>query len=144
MEQLELQMPLLWDDTKTEWIDARPAKLEMVKPITWTRPLLYVSGPMVSEGNPYENIYRAVMAAMKAYEKGWSPHIPHLDCLISMITGKSDIKMFYDMDRSQIKASVAILVLPYTVEESGTGMEVSFAEDCGKPIYTEETLPYVN
>lgn len=115
-----------------------------------TKPLLYVSGPMYSEGMLPVNVHVAAFAAEEAYRRGWAPVVPHLDCLAQFITKNMFRPRYMDVDLALIRASTAVLLLPYTKErdangnQTGTGEEVDFAEVCGIPIYTLETLPYVN
>lgn len=114
-----------------------------------TRKLLYVSGPMYSEGWLAVNINLAVEAAELAYERGWAPVVPHLDVLIQMITRITNRDRYMDVDLALIKASSAVLVLPYSVEfkdgvQTGTSEELDFAQDCGIPVYTSQTLPWIN
>lgn len=114
-------------------------------------PLVYISGPMVSEGNPYVNITDAVLAGVLARQKGWAVIVPHLDCLYAMITGIKDVQYYIDNDLNQLSRCDAVCVLPYKVEyspdgkggtnQSGTSTELDFAEDHNIPIFTIETLP---
>lgn len=113
------------------------------------RPLLYVSGPIYSEGMVPLNVRAAVLAAEEAYEKGWAPHIPHLDVLVPLITGNIARARYMDVDLALLHKCDAMLVLPYTIEytnqeQTGTSEELDFAEDNGIPVYTLETLPGVN
>lgn len=110
------------------------------------KPLLYISGPMTSEGNPYTNIAQAVWAAQQARYKGWSVIIPHLDCLVEMITGVNNAAWYIDNDLNLIERCDAVCVLPYKTEykdgqQSGTSIELDFAENRNIPIFTLETLP---
>lgn len=114
----------------------------------WTgdKPLLYISGPMASEGNPYTNINHAVTAAVYARMMGWAVIVPHLDCLYAMMTGIGDAAYYIENDLNQLDRCDAVLVLPYKVEykdgqQSGTSTELDFAEDRDIPIYTVDTLP---
>lgn len=117
---------------KTEWKDS---------------PLVYISGPMVSEGNPYVNITDAVLAGVLARQKGWAVIVPHLDCLYAMITGIKDVQYYIENDLNQLSRCDAVCVLPFKVEyneskeQSGTSTELDFAEDHNIPIFTVETLP---
>lgn len=113
------------------------------------RPLCYISGPMMSEGHPYANIGEAIELGEIAYERGWAPIIPHLDCLVSMVTGNTDRKRYMETDLSILSKCGCVCVMPYKVERhngelTGTAEELDFAEDMGIPVFTEETLPYVN
>lgn len=113
------------------------------------RPVVYIAGPMTSEGHPYVNIGDAIEVGETAYERGWAPFVPHLDALSSMVTGNKDIKRYLDTDFAVLARCDALCVLPYKVEEkdgmrSGTSLELDLAEELGIPVYTEETLPYVN
>lgn len=118
------------------------------------RPLIYISGPMMSEGHPYANIGDAIELGEIAYDRGWAPIIPHLDCLVSMVTGNTDRRRYLETDRAILARCSAVALLPYSAEESvdpvtgevvqsGTAEEIEFAQDIGLPIYTEETIPYV-
>jgi hypothetical protein len=113
------------------------------------RNLLYVSGPMLSQGHPYLNIHKAVMAAEAAYDRGWAPIIPHLDCLSQMITGNVNLDRYLTVDFSIVSACQAVLLvdgysLEYNAagEKTGTAQELDLAEYLSIPIYTLGTLPY--
>lgn len=114
------------------------------------RPLCYISGPMMSEGHPYSNIGEAIELGEIAYERGWAPVIPHLDCLVSMVTGNTDRDRYMETDLAILSKCACVCVLPYRVEKdtnglvTGTAEELDFAEDNNIPVYTEETLPWVN
>lgn len=110
------------------------------------KPLLYISGPMLSEGNPYTNIRKAVIVAGYARQMGWAVIIPHLDCLFAMISGIKDSEYYIDNDLNQLERCDALLVLPFKVEykdgnQCGTSIELDFAEDRNIPIYTCDSLP---
>src|SRR5574338_273191 len=62
------------------------------------RLLCYISGPMMSEGHPYANIGEAIELGEIAYERGWAPVIPHLDCLVSIVTGNVDRERYISVD----------------------------------------------
>lgn len=114
------------------------------------RPLCYISGPMMSEGHPYANIGDAIELGEIVYERGWAPVIPHLDCLVSMVTGNIDRKRYMETDLSVLSKCSAMCLLPYSIRhdvagnQTGTDEEVDFAQENNIPIYTEETLPWVN
>lgn len=115
-----------------------------------TRPLLYISGPIYSEGVVPLNIAAACYAAQEAYNRGWAPVIPHLDVFAQMITGVVTRARYMDVDLSLIRACRAVCVLHYELEvdaagkQTGTSEELDFAEDIGCTIYTLASLPYVN
>lgn len=109
-------------------------------------PLVYISGPMMSEGHAYVNITNAILAGVLARQKGWAVIVPHLDCLYSMVTGITDFKYYIENDLNQLSRCDAVCVLPYKKEEfesrkTGTSVELDFAEDHNIPIFTIETLP---
>lgn len=115
-----------------------------------SRPLCYISGPMMSEGHAYANIGAAIELGEIAYERGWAPIIPHLDCLVSMVTGNTERSRYMDVDLSVLSKCACVCVLPYKLEKdadgnlTGTAEELDFAQDHNIPIYTEDTLPYIN
>jgi hypothetical protein len=116
----------------------------------WTRPLLYISGPMYSEGWLPVNINNAAWAAEFAYKRGWAPVVPQIDPLLQIVTRNMDRARYMDVDLALIRASSAVLLLHYTLErnakgeQTGTSEEIDFAELIGRPIYTVSTLPYLN
>lgn len=112
------------------------------------RELIYISGPMLSQGHPYKNIRIAAQMADYAYSKGWAPITPHLDAVAQMITGNLDLQRYLQTDFSQIAQCKALLLSDsYTKEfgpdgnKSGTAQELDLAEILGIPIYTIDTLP---
>lgn len=115
-----------------------------------TRPLLYISGPMYSEGWLAVNVNLACLVAEETYKRGWAPVIPHCDVLAQFITRNVNRQRYMDVDLALIRVCSAVLVLPYQNEvapdgtQSGTSEELDFAEACGVPIYTLDILPYVN
>lgn len=119
------------------------------------RPLCYISGPMMSEGHAYANIGDAIELGEVAFERGYAPVIPHLDCLVSIVTGNVERSRYMVTDLSVLSKCSAVCVLPFKKEElintetgevtqTGTAEEIDFAQDWGIPVFTEETLPYVN
>ena len=114
------------------------------------RPLLYISGPMMSEGHPYDNIGLAIELGEIAYERGWAPIIPHCDVLICIATGNTDRSRYMDVDLAVLSKCSAACFLPFKVQTlpdgtpAGTSEEFDLATELGIPIYNEETLPYVN
>ena len=123
---------------------------EVIGEVRETRLLLYVSGPMYSEGWIGVNVNIAAWAGEEAYKRGWAPVIPQFDVLGPMITKVTFRDRYMDVDLALIRVSAAVLVLPYTLEkdedgnQTGTSEELEFAESLGIPIYSLETLPYVN
>ena len=109
------------------------------------KPLAYISGPMMSQGNAYVNIKKAIDAAIYARNSGWSVIVPHLDCLFAMVSGIDGADYYLDNDFNQLSRCDAVLVLPFTeIPGCGTGQELDFAEFHGIPIYTQDTLPSAN
>jgi nucleoside 2-deoxyribosyltransferase len=108
------------------------------------KPLVYISGPMVSTGDPYVNIHNAIWAGEYARERGWAVIVPHLDSLVAMVTGIGSAEHYLDNDYNLIDRCDAIMLttMPPTKESmSGTEREVDFAEFRGIPVYTKDTLP---
>lgn len=111
------------------------------------KPLLYISGPMTSEGHPYNNIHNAVVIASLATKLGWAVQIPHLNALAEMITGDKDTINILDNDFNLLSRCDAVLVLPYTKEindrgrPAGVAQELDLAESLDIPVYTVLTLP---
>lgn len=110
-------------------------------------PLLYISGPMTSEGHPYANIGIAVKAASWARKLGWAVLIPQLNALAEMITSDDNTINILNNDFNLLIRCDAVLVLPYTKEHTDTGaftgvaQELNLAELLDIPIYTPGTLP---
>lgn len=128
-------------------IFALPSYVEP-KPKHQLRPVVYIAGPMLSEGNAYTNIRNAILAGEYVYSRGWAPIIPHLNCLVSMVTGESDPGKYLQIDLSILSKCDAMFLLPYTVASkdgvlSGTHQEVDFAEENNIPVYNESSLPFV-
>lgn len=123
---------------------------EVVGQVRETRSLLYISGPMYSEGHLGLNINVAAWAAQEAYRRGWAPVVPHCDVLLPMITGVSSIPRYMDVDLALIKAAEAVLVLNYAKEfnedgtQTGTSEELDYAESIGRTVYTMSSLPWLN
>jgi len=115
------------------------------------RPLLYVSGPMFSQGNLITNIRRAANVGFQAFNRGWAPIVPHLDILSQLITGYTEAEGYLETDLSiVVKCDALLLTLQefdaYTKkgDKTGTMREVELAESLGIPIYMNiTTLPYV-
>jgi len=111
------------------------------------KPLLYISGPMASQGNPYANIKTAIELGAWARECGWAVIVPHLDCLFTMVTGIKRASYYLDNDFNLLSRCDAVCVLPYIETQDaagvkcGTAQELDFAELNGIPIYTSQTLP---
>ena len=123
--------------------------------VAWEdKPLVYISGPMMSEGNAYTNISNAIIAGSFARNRGWSVIVPHLDCLYAMVTGIADAEYYLDNDLNVLSRCDAVLVLPYKKEysdgdggpmrQTGTSRELDFAEDQSIPVFTIETLPWAH
>lgn len=112
------------------------------------RPLIYVSGPMLSQGHPYLNIRKGIMLGEFAYNKGWAPIVPHQDVLNQIATGNINLSRYLQVDFSQLAACQAVLLSDdYSLEinaageKSGTAQELDLAEILGIPVYTKATLP---
>lgn len=124
-----------------------PRRIVVVVP--YYRPLLYISGPMYSEGMLTDNVRAAVELGNEAYAKGWAPILPQLDFIVPLINGDWRRERYMDCDLSLVAASNAVCVRPYAVERStngtlsGTAEELEFAEMCGVPVFTRETLPTI-
>lgn len=116
-----------------------------------TRPLLYISGPMFSEGNILLNVRAACLAASTAYKMGWAPVVPHLNILEGLVTGNVDRERYMDVDLSLLRACGGLLLLEYHLDfdkrgqQTGTSEELDFAASCKIPIYTVTplTLPWI-
>ena len=141
-------------DTEQEvWDSSCCYVVDQPKPdyTTWEdKPLLYISGPMTSESNPYTNITRAMEAAYYARARGWSVIIPHLDCLFAMWSAVDSANFYLDNDLNLLDRCDAMLVLPYIVEyktvdgdlqQTRTSVVLDFAKDRHIPIFTMQTLP---
>lgn len=132
------------DSIESEENDERDTLAGSLIPFT-ERPLVYISGPMVSQGNPYVNIKAAIDAGTYARGLGWSVIVPHLDCLSAMVSGINSADYYLDNDFNQLYRCDAVLVLPFEeITNCGTAQELDFAEFNGIPIYTQTTLPSAN
>lgn len=124
-----------WNEFLSEW----EAKYE--------KPLLYVSGPMVSGGDPYVNVHNAIKAGEYARSLGWAVIVSHLDSIVAMVNGVASPDYYLDNDFNLIDRCDAVLLLPFEVaykadgSMTGTEKEIAFAEFRGLPVYTEDTLP---
>lgn len=115
----------------------------------YTRPLLYISGPMYSEGLLIDNVRLSVEVATEAYAKGWAPVLPQLDFIVPLINGDWRRERYMDCDLSLVAISNAVCVLPFKIEKlpngtiPGTVEELEFADYRGVPVFTRETLPTI-
>ncbi len=115
------------------------------------RPLLYVSGPMFSQGNLLVNVRVAALYGKVAYQRGWAPVVPHLDILSQLITGEFSPEPYLDVDLSILASCKALVTTTrewdaYTKEgkKTGTQQEVELAESLGIPVYiTTSELPWL-
>jgi nucleoside 2-deoxyribosyltransferase len=110
------------------------------------KPLLYIAGPMLSEGNPYRNIHVAVNYAQWVAQMGWAVQIPQLNALAEMISGDVDLVNILDNDFNLLSRCDAVLMLPHTIEikdgvKTGMAQEMDLAESLDIPIYSLGTLP---
>lgn len=107
-----------------------------------SRPRIYIAGPMLSSGDPYQNVGIGIRAGALAWEKGWVPYIPHQDALWSVclgFEGKPGID-WLEYDLGHLYRSEALLRLPGV--SSGATVEESFADKHAIPVfYGIENLP---
>lgn len=123
----------------------------MTRPVIYApkRPLLYVAGPMTQGGDHFRNVGIGLAAGVFAYRLGWAPIVPHYDAFTQLAMGFSgDLPISYEewlaLDFRYIEASDAVLVLPGVLPGSGTYRECLYADQIGRPRYTEDTLPEVH
>lgn len=115
------------------------------------RPLLYVSGPMFSQGNLIENVRTAALLGKVAYQRGWAPVVPHYDILAQLVTGEVAPDPYLDVDLSILAYCKALVTTrkdwdAYTRDgvKTGTQQEVELAESLGIPVYmTVAELPWL-
>lgn len=106
------------------------------------RPLIYISGPMFSQGHIVPNITAAVDIAHCVYRRGWAPVVPHLSILAELMLGTADEEMWMDVHLSVVAGCKALVTTTpewdaYTKEgkKTGTMREVELAESLGLDIY---------
>ena len=106
------------------------------------RPLLYIAGPMLSSGDAYQNVGIGIKAGYLAWEKGWTPYIPHQDALWSVclgFDGKQGID-WLEYDLGHLYRCTAMVRLPGV--SKGAAVEEDFAEKFNIPVfYGIENVP---
>lgn len=112
------------------------------------RPLIYISGPMFTEGNFAYNLKDSACCANYAYSRGWAPVVPQYNYIESVVFSPDEEKML-NIDLSILYRCDAVMVRRYNIEvknnlkPSGTALELSYAESLDKPIYTWESIPLI-
>lgn len=107
-----------------------------------SRPRVYIAGPMLSSGDPYQNIGIGIRAGALAWDKGWTPYIPHQDALWSICLGFGDRPAidWLEYDLGHLYRCDAVVRLPGV--SAGATVEEDFAEKHGIQVfYGIENLP---
>jgi hypothetical protein len=107
----------------------------MVEPSDRLR--VYVAGP-ITQGDPYENIHRAIRVGRRMLKDGLAPYVPHLDVFMFMgINGASEIARadLLDWDYAWIEVADALYRLAGLSE--GSDLEVELALKLDIPVYYE-------
>lgn len=101
---------------------------------------LYIAGP-ITIGDRQANITAAVEAAEVAVGRGWTPFIPHLNCLWDDLSPvRHDYEFWMQQDLRWLRQCNALLRLPG--ESRGADREVRECESLGRPVYLGvESLP---
>ena len=102
---------------------------------------IYIAGPM-SKGDHAENIRRGLKAGMKVWNRGFLPHVPHLNHFWGMVDPRPD-EFWLAMDFEEIKRCDGLLRLKG--KSCGADKEVKIAHKLGIPIFysIKELLDYV-
>lgn len=133
-EQLEFAFP----DTSAKMVRARNLYHKAV-----TLPLLYIAGPMLGSGNPYENVGKAIAMADRARDLGWATYIPHCDVLVSIARAYTGV---HTTDDQWLVQDFAILhrcdaVCRLDGDSTGADAETYIADTVCMPVFTPDTLP---
>lgn len=96
------------------------------------RPKVYISGPLTSSGDPYDNIRGACDVARALILLGFSPFVPHLSYHIDPDECFTHDE-WMEVDLPWLEPADAVLRLPG--ESKGADIEVAFAEKKGIPVF---------
>jgi len=79
---------------------------------------------------------QGILIAIDVFFAGFAPFAPWLDYLYSLMSEREiPIEMFYEMGLAWLRASDAVLVLPYTEYHKGVVAEVEEAKRLGIPVF---------
>lgn len=95
---------------------------------------VYISGPMLTSGNPYLNVRDGVRAGSTLMRKGYLPFVPHLTAVWEMASheefGRDD---WMGLDFEYVRMSDAVLRLPG--DSRGADEECALAKSLNIPVY---------
>ena len=94
---------------------------------------VYVSGPL-SAGDWMVNLRAAVDAAEDLSRRGHVPYVPHLSMFWHLLYSHPH-EFWLALDREWLEVCDAVLRLPGDSE--GADLEVAWARELGKPVYTD-------
>lgn len=103
---------------------------------------IYIAGPYT--GRDYEetckNVNNAIDAALKLWQLGHYPYIPHLTHLVDLRAKETNVKMdwedYIEWDKSWLELCDALLFL---APSRGANIELEYAKKAGKLIFYKIT-----
>jgi hypothetical protein len=96
------------------------------------RPRIYISGPLTSSGDVFENLGAAVNAARALIAAGFAPFCPHLSYYLDEAE-EIPHRVWMEIDLAWLEVADAVLRLPG--ESVGADIEVRRAEALGIPVF---------
>lgn len=105
--------------------------------------LVYIAGPVHGSGNVEDNVTRALDAAERLYQAGFTPFVPHLFTHWEREhgSGGDGQEKFMAMDLEWLSRCDVMIRLPGV--SPGADREVAFAEEHGIPVYQNDNVPNI-
>lgn len=110
----------------------RPLVPRYLQPASAIR--VYIAGPILTSGNPFLNIRRAIRTASTLKKRGYAPYIPHLTCIWELATDEDfSYEDWIGLDLEWLAQCQAVLRLEG--ESKGADREVARARELGITVY---------
>lgn len=106
---------------------------------------IYVAHP-ITHGDQFTNCREAIQIADHLMELGYTPFIPHLCALWSMITGRANYEDWMDWDKVWLENCDGLLRINRETPSKGCDLEEGWAKKKGIPVFYSftELLRYKN
>lgn len=102
--------------------------------MTTRRTRIYIAGPMLTSGNPYQNVRDGIRAGTILMKRGYVPFIPHLTAVWEIAAPEDfTYEDWLSMDFEYIGMADALLRLPG--DSRGADREIAEARRLGIPVY---------
>lgn len=99
----------------------------------YSKPLIYVAGPLTGSGSWFGNVNKAVETGDQLAAMGYGVFIPHLNCLWEFVKADHDYEFWLDQDMVVLERCDALYRIPGP--SKGADREVKRCCDLGIPVF---------